>query len=282
MINFPVLIAFALVFFGGNLLCQFNSGRITIKHIDYSQGLNAAFTGILLGFGFNLIREIEQLSNFLQYIGFVLCGITMLSFLSGLLRYLIFRDSSRFKNSIFILTGLFSTDSNEGSFLYIFLLLSRFTWELPQTLLGYIFAQSMNIIGRVGDVRLFAGTIYCVHNVRSRRRQGVSIGNFIYVKLLSGVLIFEKDPLLLHEFGHHLQSRRFGLLYLLIIGIPSLISAIRAKPLPGGISTHDLQWYELQANRYAAAYLFRNHQVDWDQFEPPLNSFPRTKSTHLT
>jgi hypothetical protein len=281
-IHFPGLISCSLIFFVGNLLCQFISKQKANIPIDYFQALIAAFAGIVLGFGFNLIREIDLISDIGLYTGLILSGITTLSLLSGLLNYLISSDASRFKNSLFILTGLFSFDTNENSISNILRLLSRFTWELPQTIAGYIFAQTMNCIGRVGDVRLINGVTFCIHFQQSNRRQGVSIGNFIYVSLLHKENEFQKDPLLLHEYGHHLQSRRFGLFYLFIIGIPSLISALNAKSLPGGVTTHDLQWYEMQANRYAAAYLLKNYQADWTPFEPPFNSFPRSKSRNIT
>lgn len=280
--SFLGLILCGLIFFSGNLLCQFVSGQKANIHLDYYQSLNVAFTGVILGYGFNLIREIDLITEIAFYSGLIISGITILSMLSGLLNFLRSRDLSRIIASFYILSGLFNIDKTEFSFNNITQLLSRFTWELPQTLVGYIFAQSMNSIGRVAEVRFIAGATYCIHFQHSNRRQGVSISNFIYVSLLPREYMFEKDPLLLHEYGHHLQSRKYGLLYLFIIGIPSLISVLRAKPLPGGVTTHDLQWYEMQANRYAGAYLQKNYQADWSQFEPPFNSFPRTKFRDLT
>ncbi len=281
LINLLKLFAIALIFFNGNLFCQFVSMKKLNRNIDYFQSLNAAFAGIMLGYGFSLIRITDLLSEIVLFSGLFLSGITVLSMLSGLLNLLIKRDGSRIKNSFFILSGLFNTDNKDSSSLNIPLLLSRFTWELPQTLLGYFFVQWINSIGRVGEVQFLAGSTFCLSYRNSSRRQGVSISNFIYVCLLRREVKFEKDPLLLHEYGHHLQSRKWGLFYLFVIGIPSLISAIRAKPLPGGITTHDLQWYEMQANRYAADYLQESFQADWTPFEPPFNSFPRRKPRHL-
>jgi len=71
----------------------------------------------------------------------------------------------------------------------------------------------------------------------------------------------------MHEYGHTFQSRRWGPLYLPIIGLPSAISALTSSQVSGeplGVTTHDFRWYEMGANRHAARY-FRNHyNVDWN------------------
>ncbi len=250
--------------------------------IIYLSVLNDSFVGMIIGFIFTFIVEIELLTKIALIAGFILSSLTLLSILSGLLNFLIRRKASRLKNSFLIMLGVFNPDTAESAFSNLKRILSRFMWELPQTLVGYVFVQAMNCVGRVEEVRFIAGVNFCLYYQHSNKRQGVSIGNFIYVSSDPKDFKFERDPLLLHEYGHHLQSRRWGWLYLFVIGIPSLISAIRAKPLHGGITTHDLQWYEIQANQYAAFYLKKNFDEDWTQFEPPFNSFPRTKFKDLT
>lgn len=280
--NFSGWIICVLIFICGNRICQFIASDRTLYQAGFFQSLFTAVAGIVLYLIFTMISEFDQVREIAFYTGIVASGITILSLFFGLLIFLISGDFLRLKCSFFILIGLFNTDSKEASLSSFFHLLSRFTWELPQTLLGYFFAQTMNCIGRVGEVQLIAGATFCLHYKYSMRRKGVSIGPFIYVSLQNREIRFEKDPLLLHEYGHHLQSRRYGWFYLFIIGIPSLLSAIRAKPLPGGITTHDLQWYEMQANRYAADYLQVNFMAEWALFEPPFNSFPRSKPLHFT
>ena len=83
-----------------------------------------------------------------------------------------------------------------------------YLWELPQNLLGLL-------------VILFTGAKKDVCIWRTYKfRFGVSLGNYI----IFGKGFTNKDYL--HEIGHQRQSRMLGPLYLLIIGLPSLIGNI--------------------------------------------------------
>jgi hypothetical protein len=96
--------------------------------------------------------------------------------------------------------------------------LSRFSGEFPQTLLGVLYAhwillRRRPLIYKFEDVIALnypAGFIY-----------GVALGPIII-----GTFQPEKDfEFLAHEYGHTLQSKILGPLYLPVIGIPSFISA---------------------------------------------------------
>jgi hypothetical protein len=67
----------------------------------------------------------------------------------------------------------------------------------------------------------------------------------------------------MHEYGHTIDSRAFGLSYLFAIGIPSVISAGGSEyNSTAGMYTHDYYWTETRANRRAAKYfgtLFWNY-----------------------
>jgi len=77
----------------------------------------------------------------------------------------------------------------------------------------------------------------------------------------------------MHEYGHTFQSQIWGPGYLFGIGIPSLISAVNSKRIPGTfLTTHRVKWYERQANRFAARYFGRHNGVDWGLYD---NIFPR-------
>ena len=87
----------------------------------------------------------------------------------------------------------------------------RYIWELPQNLLGLL----LRAIYKGED------TEYKDVVVRRSRSMlgGISLGRYIIV----GDYASEKT--VMHEYGHCLQSRRLGWLYLLVIGLPSIIWA---------------------------------------------------------
>ena len=89
-----------------------------------------------------------------------------------------------------------------------------YLWQLPQNLLGLILAAIYwpeSSHGFSGE-RVF---------IASRMKGGISLGRYIIVSN-----DYYLDPTsVLHEYGHALQSRYLGPLYLLIIGLPSLLWA---------------------------------------------------------
>ena len=78
------------------------------------------------------------------------------------------------------------------------------------------------------------------------------------------------DPMYMHEYGHTIDSRAFGLSYLFAIGIPSGISAWKDK-IRGTDNHHDF-WTEKRANRRAAKYFKNHYGVNWR--EPLFNDYP--------
>lgn len=96
----------------------------------------------------------------------------------------------------------------------IFLQVILYIWQLPQ-----------NIAGLVVGFFLEGQTVPCGDNrVRVRSTDkiagGVSLGRYVY---LAGTLTTSKY--IRHELGHCAQSRLLGPLYLLVIGLPSILWA---------------------------------------------------------
>lgn len=94
---------------------------------------------------------------------------------------------------------------------------------------------------------------------------GVSIGNYINTNIYNQITGDFKNyvvnsPMYMHEYGHTIDSRVFGLSYLLAIGIPSLYSANRANHDPAW--DHDEFWTEKRANIRAEKY-FKKFGVTW-------------------
>lgn len=87
----------------------------------------------------------------------------------------------------------------------------RFIHELPQNLLGLLLRQ------------IYKGNDSEYNDVIVRRslkmQGGISLGRYIIVSQ------FAREETVRHEYGHCLQSRRLGWLYLLVIGLPSIVWA---------------------------------------------------------
>jgi hypothetical protein len=62
----------------------------------------------------------------------------------------------------------------------------------------------------------------------------------------------------MHEYGHTIDSRIFGISYLFAIGLPSLGSAIFDK------ANHSFFYTEKRANRLAARYFSKNYGINWN------------------
>ena len=78
----------------------------------------------------------------------------------------------------------------------------------------------------------------------------------------------EKYPTLMHEYGHSIDSQRWGLAYLLGIGIPSFISAMLDGKIPK--YNHDYFYTELIANSLASSYFWKYYNITWDDRKNPL------------
>ena len=94
-----------------------------------------------------------------------------------------------------------------------------FTWCLPQTLLGLIIYIIFSLCKKISKKETYKlATV-----IRLDAKFGVSLGKFI---LLGNNY---KDITIKHEYGHTLQNFIFGPLYLLAVGIPSIIRNIISR-----------------------------------------------------
>lgn len=124
-------------------------------------------------------------------------------------------------NSAKIYGGLFTSDRNRSFLGQVGQILSRFTWQLPNTAVGFTTAHGANMIGNVNSVEHEAGAT--VLNYGNKEFAAFTIGSFII-----GDKTIKADPnnsLFQHEYGHYLQSETFGPAYLFAFAIPSVISA---------------------------------------------------------
>ena len=86
-----------------------------------------------------------------------------------------------------------------------------YLWQLPQNLLGLLFLLILRgeTKHRLGNIRFFFLDSF---------PRGITLGEYIIVGT-------QQQLTVRHEFGHVLQSRYLGPLYLLVIGLPSLLHA---------------------------------------------------------
>lgn len=84
-------------------------------------------------------------------------------------------------------------------------------WQLPQNLLGLLLMLILQ-----GETRHRLGSIrfYYLKTFPG----GVTLGEYIFVGT-------KQDLTVRHEFGHVMQSRYLGPLYMPVIGLPSLLHA---------------------------------------------------------
>lgn len=142
-------------------------------------------------------------------------------------------------------------------------------------LMGYAFSHIRNLTSLV-DVRFYGGATFVI---RYKSSFSVSLGSYININ--------DGDPnakeknkdfnpkgryLYMHEYGHYLQSKSYGPSYLFAIGLPSLMSAWKSRYVMQviinededvSLSTHDLRWYEMNANRRAASYFDMEDKESW-------------------
>lgn len=84
-----------------------------------------------------------------------------------------------------------------------------YLWQLPQ-----------NIIGKILFI-LYSGTIINIDDnakvkVSPNMKGGITLGKYIVV---------HNHKYIKHEYGHTIQSKYLGPLYLLVIGLPSILHA---------------------------------------------------------
>ena len=113
------------------------------------------------------------------------------------------------------------------------------TWELPQNVIGFIVKKifKANFKMSYNDANVYTWNVL----------GGMSLGNYIFVY----EPIVNKDygaEMIKHEYGHTIQSKYLGWLYLLIIGLPSIIWA---QCFDGYRTKHGKSYYSFYTEAWA-------------------------------
>lgn len=89
-------------------------------------------------------------------------------------------------------------------------------WQLPQCLIGLLMLPFM------GKLTLIDYRNYCWAFKGTNMMGGISLGCFVFLDSYSS----KRETTVAHELdGHTVDSKRWGPLYLFIIGIPSILNA---------------------------------------------------------
>ena len=144
--------------------------------------------------------------------------------------------------------GLFQWDGDLNFGQNLWNMTSKLTLEAPQTIVGLGVSQALNVGTVVNDVNYFRGA-----TVLDTDLQGGAFTAGSYIVGPQGFVPDFTDHLFVHEFGHYLQSKRLGPLYLNQVALPSITDFWLVDELFGQ-ALHDTRWYEAHASRLAADY----------------------------
>jgi RHS repeat-associated protein len=174
-----------------------------------------------------------------------------------------FNPGTAGNNSARIWGGLFAADTKQSG--WGWQIVSRFTWELPQTLMGFTGSHAANLFGNVESVEYYGGATV-VQGSHDNLFWGadfagpaITLGSYII-----GDKNIKADPnnsLFQHEYGHVLQSREMGWGYLPRVGIPSIRSNLSSG------YDHDFHPVEQDANMRAFNY-FNKHESGFYDTNP--------------
>ncbi len=198
-------------------------------------------------------------------------AVTATSTVVGLGQAIFTGNTNILKNEVKIIGGVFT-----GSLKQI---VSRNTWELPQTILGYTYSQFENSLGKVKDVSYYDGATLVEHYKEGIG--GVTLGS--YINASRGTEAKPTNTIFQHEYGHYLQSQDEGWGYLTKDAIPSGWNLLKYNDrTKTDVEKHAAFRTEQDANRRARDYfgedvwnykvnpIFNSgHNYDFDQYNSP-------------
>ena len=185
-------------------------------------------------------------------------------------------------NETKILAGLFAFDkpSNFGDAICKFF--SRFVYEGSQTSIGLIVSLGKNLFSDIDNVEYYRGATYLI-DFGASHKNGMTIGSYININspqkdanssevYSEGSFNPTNDEMFVHEYGHYLQSQKYGPFYLPAFAIPSLYSAWKNSE-----SKHVNFYTEIDASTRAAAFWgfsysewFETYKNDADPLYPGM------------
>ena len=149
--------------------------------------------------------------------------------------------------------------------------LLRFTWELPQTLFGASYTLLILLFCKIYEMQIYDGVMVIRCRIGHDYWGGICFGSIILGD--SRIKAEINNALFMHEFGHVLQSRQVGPIYLFKYGIPSLLSAY-------GEGRHNHHPVERDANQRACDWFSQKEGFhSWENDFNPLPESGRKNSS---
>ena len=186
-------------------------------------------------------------------------------------------DWHRTVNAFKIDMGMF-----KGNFTQI---LNKWTWGLPNSIIGNVGAHIGNNLGWVHSVSNMEGMLAISMTRLFDTDAAATIGHYSF-----GPRDYKatwKDHMFVHEYGHYIQSQKLGPYFMIAIGVPSLISATNILQ-SFGAPKHYERWFEVNASKLGAEY-FDNHYGTGAAGHQPndenyfdIESFRNNKQTRYT
>jgi hypothetical protein len=245
--EFPWLIPIigAVVFGTGNLVAHAIRGDVNSFGDGLKYFAQGAIVGAALGVGIAYGLQVPILGTVIKGIGWAQAGSTTFSLIGGTIA-----GGDGLPNAGKLFLSNFYIDENKSFLGGVWEGISRHTWQILQTNVGYNTAQISNGIGKISRVDYWGGATFSYHKYNG---SSISLGN--------NILLADSDPwnqlvpndkgyTAMHEYGHYIQSQANGFAYLFKHGIASA----------GGAS-----WTELDANLRASRYFDKHYNFDWDQ-----------------
>ncbi|MBO4584989.1 MAG: hypothetical protein J5675_00095 [Bacteroidales bacterium] len=268
----------AAVFGVGNLAAH------AIRQDDLGNGNWAKylFSGALAGFavgslgylGYAGLTTLSGMAGFWGNVGKItLTGaklvteLTAISSAAGIIGGAINRGWAGVANAGKIMLGNFYLDENKSFFGQVWEGISRHTWEFPQQAAGYFWSGIRNCWA--DRVDYWGGatfvTYYCGHSRGATMGGYININNGGKPSLMDSYASFDDYMLsntyvankyYIHEYGHTIQSKIWGPIYL---PVPAILSLWNCRDFWDKNKTpHDDYWTEVWANTYSKQYYKNN------------------------
>ena len=259
---------FGLINMNGRVYDPFTSSFLSVDNFVQSPGYTQSFN-----------RYAYCLNNPLKYTDpdgeFAVVDAWLSGFIQGLFSSKENRLSNAWKkanqlavNDAMFIGGLFRPDFIKGFWGRNWDILSRLTWEFPQTKAGLTFALASNLCGQVDNVEYYDGTTVSSGN-NFGQGGAVTLGN--YINGDRSLFARPDNSLFQHEYGHYLQSKATGPMYLSRYAIPSGLDCL-------GNKKHRYHPVEQDANIRAFKYFNKrmDEYSDWDFTNHPILGYEST------
>jgi RHS repeat-associated protein len=172
-------------------------------------------------------------------------------------------------NDVKIWGGLFAMDPNKNFWGKIGEVVSRFTWQVPQTFVGWLVAESCNTLGFGGGVES-VDYKYGATVTRTNNSGWGAVTLSSYITGDNSIRADANNSLFQHEYGHYIQSQATGIFYLPRYGIPSGLNCL-------GPNKYRHKYHPVEQDANIRAFKYFNDNIDgfnqWDSDRHPINGY---------